>query len=319
MQKLREEKFDAMFTEQLTPCGSALAEVLEIPVQFLVSSCALFEAIGDVFGINMPGGYVPAALAMTTLSDEMSFTDRIRNEIEFAVVRRAYTTSYNSITKLFRKHYGHDFPEVTSIIKRRTPVIFIATEDFIDFPRPWPADVIRIGGLGMNYKTSTSTKLSLNEPFTSEMKKGVKGVVFFSLGSNTNTAGLPESVKTNIFGTFINFPEYHFIVKIDKDDHRSLEILKKAPNVYITTWAPQPALLQHHRLELFITHGGYNSILEVAVTGKPVLLLPMMHDQMRNAAVVKRNGWGRNLNRHDLLKTNKFIKDELTEILNTDK
>uniref|UniRef100_A0A7E5A0C0 glucuronosyltransferase n=1 Tax=Panagrellus redivivus TaxID=6233 RepID=A0A7E5A0C0_PANRE len=319
LQKLKSQKFDAMFTEQLTACGSALSEVLDIPVHFLVSSCTLFEAIADIFGVPTPNGYLPAALGMTKLTDEMTFTERARNQVEVEVVRKGFEFMYANVTALFRQYYGPEFPEAREIIKRKTPFLFIATEDLIDFPRPWPPNVIRIGGLGIDYKAAASAKVTLEEPFVTEMKKGAKGVVFFSLGSNTNSGGLPDSVKSNLFGTFAKYPDYHFIVKLEKGDERSREIINNAPNVYVTTWAPQPALLRHPRLELFITHGGYNSLLEVASAGKPVLLIPMMHDQTRNAAVTERNGWGRSINRLDLLETSKYFEVELTEMLNTDK
>lgn len=54
------------------------------------------------------------------------------------------------------------------------------------------------------------------------MSKGHHGgVVFFSMGSAVNTRFLDGAFKENIFRAFQAFPDYHFIVKLDKDDNVS--------------------------------------------------------------------------------------------------
>jgi glucuronosyltransferase len=50
------------------------------------------------------------------------------------------------------------------------------------------------------------------------LKKGKEGVVFFSLGSQANTNKVPKAVKENLFKVFKEFPDYHFIVKINEGD-----------------------------------------------------------------------------------------------------
>uniref|UniRef100_A0A7E4ZW36 glucuronosyltransferase n=1 Tax=Panagrellus redivivus TaxID=6233 RepID=A0A7E4ZW36_PANRE len=314
LNQLKSENFDVLITEQLSACGTGLTEVLNIPVHFIISSCALFDPIAKIYGVPTPMGYIPTAMAFSSATDSMSFTQRAQNLIESEVVSNAWMNTYTDTTTLFRKYYGNNFPDVRDIMVNRTPFLFVAVDDLIEFPRPWPPNVIRVGGLGIDF-AHAADGLQLSEPCASEMTKGEKGVVFFSMGSAANTAGFPEIAKRNLFETMKNFSDYHFIIKVDKSDDFSRELLKDAPNVFITTWAPQPLLLRHPRLKLFITHGGYNSILEVANCGKPLILLPMMYDQTRNAGVVERNGWGKYVNKQTLLKSNKEFKQALTELL----
>uniref|UniRef100_A0A914P3N1 glucuronosyltransferase n=1 Tax=Panagrolaimus davidi TaxID=227884 RepID=A0A914P3N1_9BILA len=78
-------------------------------------------------------------------------------------------------------------------------------------------------------------------------------------------------------------------------------------------------LLQNPRMKLFVTHGGYNSLLEVAHSGVPVLLMPMMYDQTRNGQIVQRNGWGKVLEKMELLNGKETLVKLLGEMLTREK
>ncbi|KAI1707612.1 UDP-glucoronosyl and UDP-glucosyl transferase domain-containing protein [Ditylenchus destructor] len=120
----------------------------------------------------------------------------------------------------------------------------------------------------------------LPEPFAIEMEKGAQGVVF-----------------------------------LEKDDSEGIAYAKTKRNIFVTHWAPLAQLLQHSRLKLFFTHGGYNSILEVAQSGKPVLLMPFLYDQTRNAMMVQRNGWGHMFEKASLMKGSKQLEKDLRMVL----
>ncbi|CAF1112664.1 unnamed protein product [Adineta steineri] len=47
-------------------------------------------------------------------------------------------------------------------------------------------------------------------------------------------------------------------------------------------WAPQRLILSHPAVHFFLSHGGWNSILECMLAGKPILVWPLFGDQMRN-------------------------------------
>lgn len=113
IQMLKEENFDAMFVGQLFPCGSALSHVLGIKVHFLVNSCPIMDHIATVMGLPTPLGYVPTTANFETL-DTMTFTERMANEFE-SWMTVSYWKVFEGTTKLFRKYYGKDFPEVTKV------------------------------------------------------------------------------------------------------------------------------------------------------------------------------------------------------------
>ncbi|MFJ5226279.1 glycosyltransferase [Streptomyces sp. NPDC088400] len=65
------------------------------------------------------------------------------------------------------------------------------------------------------------------------------------------------------------------------------------PHVHITERLPQPLLLES--VDLFITHGGFNSIRESLRTATPLAVLPQFGDQHENARRVQELGIGREI------------------------
>ncbi|MFF2373872.1 glycosyltransferase [Streptomyces xiamenensis] len=72
-----------------------------------------------------------------------------------------------------------------------------------------------------------------------------------------------------------------------------LEGTEPGPNVLLTDRVPQPLLLEC--ADLFVTHGGYNSIREAVRTATPMVVVPNFGDQPHNARRVTELGLGRHL------------------------
>ncbi|EFL36624.1 glycosyltransferase [Streptomyces viridochromogenes DSM 40736] len=64
-------------------------------------------------------------------------------------------------------------------------------------------------------------------------------------------------------------------------------------HVHVTDRVPQPLLLE--AVDLFVTHGGFNSIREAMRTGTPLAVLPFFGDQPANAERVEELGLGRHI------------------------
>lgn len=60
----------------------------------------------------------------------------------------------------------------------------------------------------------------------------------------------------------------------------------------ICRW-PQTDILAHNNTKLFITHGGFNSILEAQYFGVPLLGIPIYGEQFTNLEVVAHEKWAK--------------------------
>lgn len=63
---------------------------------------------------------------------------------------------------------------------------------------------------------------------------------------------------------------------------------------------PQPDILAHHNVKLFISHGGLFSTLESVDRGVPLLIVPFFGDQHRNGKRVENAGYGKVLPFYDI-------------------
>lgn len=65
-------------------------------------------------------------------------------------------------------------------------------------------------------------------------------------------------------------------------------------------------------MKAFITHGGYNSLLEAANTGVPLISIPLFGDQAGNRRRAERHGIAIGLDKHEV--TKKHLKHALEQI-----
>jgi UDP:flavonoid glycosyltransferase YjiC (YdhE family) len=77
-------------------------------------------------------------------------------------------------------------------------------------------------------------------------------------------------------------------------------------------------LLAHPRIRLFITHGGYGSLMESALNGVPLVSMGVFADQYRNSRVAERNGWALAFDKKELLLEDgsQRFRDTVARVLN---
>lgn len=86
-------------------------------------------------------------------------------------------------------------------------------------------------------------------------------------------------------------PEKNFQLIFSIGELMSTPFVNELPsNVIPVHYAPQLQLLKH--MDLLITHGGANSVLEGLVHGLPVAILPICNDQFLQARFISRAGVG---------------------------
>ena len=88
--------------------------------------------------------------------------------------------------------------------------------------------------------------------------------------------------------------------------------IKNIPeNVHVYSFVPQAQVLK--QADLFVTHGGMNSISEALICGVPLMVIPFMADQPVNARRVEELGLGVQMDYHTLDKT--ILKQRVLSLL----
>uniref|UniRef100_A0A7E4URZ0 glucuronosyltransferase n=1 Tax=Panagrellus redivivus TaxID=6233 RepID=A0A7E4URZ0_PANRE len=306
---IRDYKFDIVFTEMIDLCGLGIMRYLGIPIHIWHSTTPLHDTVSYLLGVPMPYSYVPS-VEENFVGPKMTFSERAWNTYMHFVAMKCHYYGTDKATAAIRKYAGPNFPNVRDIAAEST-LAFVNSDEFMDQARPILHKTVYIGGLGIHDVKPVA------EPFLSILNQAEKGVILFSFGTIVPTTTLSHQLKTDIVNLFSEFDGYHFIVKIDKDDTEFAELANSAKNVITTSWMPQADILGHPKLKLFITHGGFNGLLETVIRGVPIVAVPYFADQFRNAKVAEHRGIGRVIEKQKLSK--ETLKTAIHAVLNDPK
>ncbi|XP_044124045.1 UDP-glucuronosyltransferase 2A2 isoform X1 [Neovison vison] len=100
MDKLKKSKFEVLISDPVFPCGDIVALKLGIPFMFSLRFSPASTVEKHCGKVPFPPSYVPAILS--ELSDQMSFTDRVRNFISY----RLQDYMFDSLWKSWDSYYS---------------------------------------------------------------------------------------------------------------------------------------------------------------------------------------------------------------------
>ncbi|GMR62934.1 hypothetical protein PMAYCL1PPCAC_33129 [Pristionchus mayeri] len=243
---------------------------------------------------------------MMGASDNMSFFSRLANTIGYLMMPYFMEQQYSPTEKLLRNSYP-GLPSIKEIIGSNS-LVFLNSEPLVDFPKITSARIIDIGGISV-----TSEHKSLNKTWSDILDLRPR-TVLISFGTVAHSYAMPEEYKQTIRETFRKFPDTTFIWKYEKpEDNISAGI----PNIIESTWVPQRDMLHDPRLTAFITHCGQGSTTESIDAGVPLIVIPIIADQTRNAHQIERIGIGLRLEKEDLAGGHK-LEHAIREIISND-
>ncbi|XP_012875575.1 PREDICTED: UDP-glucuronosyltransferase 2B31-like isoform X1 [Dipodomys ordii] len=274
MKRLQESKFDALLTDPVVPCGELLAELLKIPLVYTLRFFPGNEYEKQCGGLPFPPSYVPVALS--ELSDRMSFMERVKNMMN-VIFFDLYFQTFNE--KKWNQFYSEVLGRPTTILElmAKADIWLIRTYWDLDFPRPLLPNFEFVGGL--HCKPA--------KPLPEEMEKfvqssGDQGVVVFSLGSMVSN--LTEERANTIASALAQIPQ-KVLWRYEDTTPKTL-----GSNTRLYKWIPQNDLLGHPKTKAFITHGGTNGVYEAIYHGVPMVGIPLFVDQPDNIARMKAKG-----------------------------
>lgn len=276
------EKFDVIVVELFfTDALLALGHHYDAPVVG-ISTFGTSKMTSGMVAAPEIASYIPNVF--TGFSDRMAFSERlvnwIRNSLEDISNPFLFLPRQESLLQYFPKK---NIPSITQL-QRNVSLILVNNHVTFGFPRPYPPNMIEVGGLHIDRTT---------QPLPEKLKRfldGAKeGVIYFSMGSNIKFSQMQDEKRNEILNSFKSFPRKRLIFKSDVNftipSHSSNDVI-------VENWFPQQAILAHPNVHLFITHGGLLSTMESVYFGKPVVGVPVLGDQHLNMNFASSKGYG---------------------------
>ncbi|XP_068101393.1 UDP-glucuronosyltransferase 1-6-like isoform X6 [Hyperolius riggenbachi] len=291
IQQLREEKFDAVFTDPFLLCGVILAEHLDLPsVNFLRGLPCSYDYVSAQ--CETPRSYVPRLFSKN--ADKMTFMERVKNVLVNVLESYYCGPLYESWVTLASTLLKRN---VTAVELFSRSSVWLLRYNFVfEYPRPIMPNMVFIGGI------NCQERKNLPKEFEKLVNSsGEHGFVVFSLGSMVSE--IPMHKAMDIAEALGSIPQT-VIWRYTGPPPSNLE-----ENTHLVKWLPQNDLLAHPKARAFITHAGSHGIYEGICNAVPMVMLPLFGDQMDNAKRIESRGAGITLNVLDM------TPDDLTNAL----
>ncbi|KAH9699244.1 glycosyltransferase [Citrus sinensis] len=91
------------------------------------------------------------------------------------------------------------------------------------------------------------------------------------------------------------------------------EIERNNKGMLVQGWVPQAKILRHGRIGGFLSHCGWGSAVEGMVFGVPIIAMPMVYEQSRNAKVVVDIGMGMDVPRDKI--NQRLRREEVARVI----
>lgn len=287
MQHIRGQKFDfAIMDAMAVHCYLVLPYSLGIP--YAIFSISYYELLYRV-------PRLPSFVTMEPFTDEMTFQQRLKSMFAALLVY-----SYQPDTAPFLNKYASHLPSMTYFdLIQKASLWFYLEDVVVSYARPNMPNTVSVGDI----------MARPGKPLTQDIEEIVanssKGVIVVSLGSLFDH--VPDFITKKFCEAFRNVT-FQVIWKLNNP-----HVCSKLSNVHIIRWMPQNDLLANQNVRLFITHGGFNSVLEAVYHGKPMIVLPIDIDQPANAVAVATKGYGIHLDLIDF--TAQQLLESITKVV----
>ncbi|KAF2356872.1 UDP-glucuronosyl/UDP-glucosyltransferase [Trinorchestia longiramus] len=228
-----------------------------------------------------------------------SFVNRFKNMVLTFFVPYLF---WRHIEVPVQKEISKKFPHLPLIheMKKNQSMTFINSHFSFSTPIPLLPNQVEIGGI---HTRSPG-------PLPQELREFIAGstpVVYMSLGSIARSSHIPSSTFKMFLSAFEKLP-YNFLWKFEK------QLYDVPKNLLMWEWFPQQDVLGHPNVKAFISHRGLLGVEEAVYHSTPMMLLPLMGDQPKNAAILHNAGVGIKLSWNDL--TEQMIIDAIQELMN---
>jgi len=212
-----------------------------------------------------------------SFGDRPSFLDRL-----MAFIVELIDPGFLADNKYFMEKYVPDRPHLDTVeLFRRQSLWFILEDLLVDYALPQMPNTVAVGDIMAGVK---------QRPLSNEIQEFVsrakRGVILASFGSFCDF--IPPDITQQLCEAFTEVTTRFGLSVIWK---LKAEGICRNDNILILPWIPQNDLLADSRVKLFISHGGFNSLIESIYHSKPLIVFPIGLDQPGNAAAAVSKGF----------------------------
>ncbi|KAI3677176.1 hypothetical protein L1987_86798 [Smallanthus sonchifolius] len=290
-QAIRHLAPDCIFSDMFFPCTVDLADELKIPRLLFYPSCFLYHSISHSLRAYKPHEKAESeseSFVVPHLLDEITMK---RSQVSEHFKTK---TAFGEIIELILQSEKRSYGLVHNTFYELEPA-------YVDhFKKIKDTKVWHIGPLFQFFISENNCNNNL-------------------LGKHECLRWLddqkPNSVIYGCFGSMVRFPEAQiteialaleeskqpFIWVVGKTGSEGIgglpegfeeRVKRENKGLIITEWAPQVEILQHPAVGGFLTHCGWNSVLEAVVAGVPLMTWPLYAEHFYNEKLVELLGIG---------------------------
>ncbi|XP_028414858.1 UDP-glucuronosyltransferase 2C1-like [Dendronephthya gigantea] len=298
---------DLVLCDNTNQCCHILADMLNVS-RVDVSILGFFNLLG-VYLSDYPQASVYVTLGASIhlpSESKFSFMNRLKGFVTCACFWNLHTYYKSEIDDLWEKYGKANSKFPSSTIARRTHGIELVPHDFaLEQSRPLGANIKVIGAL------LPEPARRLPEHLDKYMSAN-KVVVIVSFG--TIFSNYPSSLAQTIADELSQVPAA-VLWKYSGEMPKNI-----GENIKIIQWFPKNEfsfndLLGHSSTKVFVNHGGLNSYQESVYHGVPMVVIPMMGDQHRQADLIQHKGLGVVIQWTDIIANGKILGDAINQVL----
>ncbi|MBY9078732.1 glycosyltransferase [Paenibacillus sp. HN-1] len=252
LEQIQGEHFDYMIHDSMFGCGRLLAQILKLPA---ICSCTSFAQTKESFDAIMEKNLMQAP-----------------NEIV-----KPINDKFHSLTVMIKEKYGVEIHSPYEVFCNPAPLTIVyTTREFQPSGEAFAPTYKFVG-------PSISSRLA-RETFDFTAIMGSQPI-YISLGTVFNQAVDFYKLCLEAFGN-----TDHTVVMAVGDKVQTSDLGEIHENFIVKNYVPQMDVLQS--AQLFITHGGMNSVHEGLYYGVPLIVIPQSADQPIIAEQVAKVGAG---------------------------
>ncbi|XP_037087190.1 UDP-glucosyltransferase 2-like [Pollicipes pollicipes] len=245
-----------------------LAHLLKAPF-IILTSISYFPVITSPLGSpTLPALHTIPFIAAT---NRMGFMQRVQNFMGHIIMHTVLYVVYPMhVERMVAAKFGDGVIPPAREIERNASLVLLNSNPMIDYHKPLLPNVIEVGGL------HCADAKPLSKELTSFL--GDSEYIFFSLGSVVRPQDMSAGQRSAVLNALGAMP-FKVLLKWDTTDRTNIPA-----NILPSKWLPQQDILGDRKCRLFISHGGFASVLEALCHGVPMVAMPVTVDQHCNAA-----------------------------------